>query len=351
MASDRDDLMTLSVQKSYNPNVYAPPRWIGGQGGADFDCAHGTDGVLIKKLEVWSGPWQLRGIRVTLTDGTQQTFGQPEDRAQGSFEFQPGERITSLSLWGNGEGTRCGAFRIITNKGRSFFPKMYKWDLKTEYPAEVGSGIPCGLFGRAGADIDSLAFYLLRPITDSTLKDVTYPTLSSDLVATTPSEIDKVEYDNRKSPVQQSVTLHGSETFSLTTEWSSATALQLGVEWTVKAGIPLVADVQGTTKVSIGETFTYKSSSSSSTTRSIDEPCLVPAGYWMRFTATTYEDTLDLPYNGTFSVTVDSGYVFSYKVSGVYKGASVRSVFVKSDVLGDDGHPTTTQYALARSQS
>uniref|UniRef100_A0A3P9JD23 Jacalin-type lectin domain-containing protein n=1 Tax=Oryzias latipes TaxID=8090 RepID=A0A3P9JD23_ORYLA len=84
-----------------------------------------------------------------------QEFGKPEGGFS-QMEYQDGEQIKSLSLWGNGAGTRLGAIRIRTTLSQEFFPKMTKWNLKKEYPIDVGSGICLGVLGKGGDDIDIL---------------------------------------------------------------------------------------------------------------------------------------------------------------------------------------------------
>ncbi len=71
-------------------------------------------------------------------------------RTVSRVHFKPGECFTSLSLWGNGEGTRLGAIKFTTNQGVQFFAKMTSWGLKTEYPINIGSGFCLGVEGRCG---------------------------------------------------------------------------------------------------------------------------------------------------------------------------------------------------------
>uniref|UniRef100_H2MVP7 Jacalin-type lectin domain-containing protein n=1 Tax=Oryzias latipes TaxID=8090 RepID=H2MVP7_ORYLA len=133
----------------------APVLTIGGQGGRSFSFTGESNGATLKKLWVCVREWQVRGIKVWLTDGQVQEFGEPEGGFS-QMEFQDGEQIKSLSLWGNGAGTRLGTIRIRTTLSQEFFPKMTKWNLKKEYPIDVGSGICLGVLGKGGDDIDIL---------------------------------------------------------------------------------------------------------------------------------------------------------------------------------------------------
>lgn len=49
------------------------------------------------------------------------------------------ESVTYLSIYGNGAGTRCGAFHIKTKKNQDDFPKMHGWPLRKKYLMEIGS--------------------------------------------------------------------------------------------------------------------------------------------------------------------------------------------------------------------
>lgn len=60
---------------------------------------------------MWVGGWYVGGIRVWWTGlDAPTTYGTPNAGSYKEFTFEDGERITSLSLWGNGAGkysARC----------------------------------------------------------------------------------------------------------------------------------------------------------------------------------------------------------------------------------------------------
>ena len=87
-------------------------------------------------------------------------FGKPSGPYK-EYKFTPGELITSMSLWGNGAGTRLGAIKFRTDKGGDFFAKMTSWGLKQEYPIDV-SGACVGVIGRSGDDIDNMGFIFVK---------------------------------------------------------------------------------------------------------------------------------------------------------------------------------------------
>ncbi|KAI5055675.1 hypothetical protein GOP47_0029196 [Adiantum capillus-veneris] len=161
-------------------------RIIGGStGGFSFSLNKASSGgSVVSKLEVWAMENGVKAIRLSFTSGNSYTYGVPEQPSgQGalrlaSFDFQTDELLTSLSLWGNGAGTRFGWIKFKTNKGRTFDHGMYKWGLKEEFVETVASGILVGVKGRANKDIDSLGLVFLQPITYMRFTNMSY-TLSA----------------------------------------------------------------------------------------------------------------------------------------------------------------------------
>ena len=149
---------------------------IGGQGGSSFTFTGRDNGATLKKIGVAVGGWQIKAVRAELTDGRVKTFG--ESVTFKEFTFEPGERFTKLSLWGNDDGSRLGGIRFSTSSGREFFEQMTGSVLKTEYPINVGSGVCLGLEGRSGSDIDNMGFVFINAIKSSVLTDMTYPSLA-----------------------------------------------------------------------------------------------------------------------------------------------------------------------------
>ncbi|CAL8376042.1 unnamed protein product [Arctogadus glacialis] len=150
---------------------------IGGDGGRSF-AYHGLhNGATLKKIEVSLDYWQIQAVRATLTDGRVGTFGR-YDTFHKEFTFSPHERITELSLWDNGQGSRLGGIRFWTSSGRQFSAIMTSWPLVTEFSIDVGSGVCLGLEGSCGHAIDKMGFLFINAIQSSVLTDMTYPSLA-----------------------------------------------------------------------------------------------------------------------------------------------------------------------------
>uniref|UniRef100_A0A673MC95 Jacalin-type lectin domain-containing protein n=1 Tax=Sinocyclocheilus rhinocerous TaxID=307959 RepID=A0A673MC95_9TELE len=175
---------------------------IGGNEGDRFWFTGESNGASLCRMWVWVGPSQVKAVRTWLSDGRKKTFGEPVGEHT-EFSFRPGERIATLSLWGNGNGTRLGAIKFKTDKEREFFVKMTSWGLKTEYPMDVGSGFCLGLVGNSGRDIDCMGFLFLNNIQSVVLCDVRYPTIKQVTPQVSVEEIKSVTYKNKTSVGQR----------------------------------------------------------------------------------------------------------------------------------------------------
>ena len=300
---------------------------IGGKGGKPFSDAKYTNGIVVSGIEAWAGGWQLRGIRITFSDGSAVTRGKREGKYCGSLklDYLAGETVTELSIWGNGAGTRCGAFIIKTSKKKVFFPKMTKWGLKTEYKMNVGGGILLGVIGGAGSDIDRLGFLILDKVTTNVLTQFEYDfnkvTLPEkkyayDITIPNPSKT-----DSDKGTVAKEVDRQRGG------EWFVKAGGKYGQEYKVKGGIPAVAEGETTTKweVSVEAGYTQKWSDNESETVTI--PLIAPALCKTRIVYSYFQGKLDgCPFTATMKYYLQGGGVWDCQVSGFYDGVDTTRV-------------------------
>ncbi|XP_052337422.1 aerolysin-like protein [Oncorhynchus keta] len=174
---------------------------ISGGRGSSFEFHGMNNGATLKKIGVAVEGWQVKAVREELVDRRVATFG--DANTFNEFELDLGERITKLSLWGNGAGTRLGAIKFITSENLQFFEKMASWPLKAEYTIDVGSGICLGLQGRYGSDIDCMGFLFIKTIKSSVMTDMEYPTLSLFKPQVTPEYVKSMSHHNDTSSVQE----------------------------------------------------------------------------------------------------------------------------------------------------
>ncbi|XP_032834780.1 aerolysin-like protein [Petromyzon marinus] len=290
----------------------------GGQGGTDFTFDGRSNGATLEKIWVWVGGWQVKCVKAWLTNGTSAQYGSPLG-SHSEFVFQPGELFSSLSLWGNGAGTRLGAIKFKTSKGREFFVKMTDWGLKTEYPIDIGSGICLGIVGKGGSDIDCMGFVFINSVKRSELINVTYPTLHRELPKVQMEEIKSISYKNRGS-VPQTYKVETSKTVTKTSSWSIANKLEATVSISVTAGIPDVVEVSSGFSFTVGTESTRGVENSESKTELLSFDVTVPPGKTVAIDVNIGRAEIDLPYKGTVRMTLLNGATFDIPMEGVYKG-------------------------------
>jgi hypothetical protein len=215
---------------------------VGGNGGSRFRFENFQSGALLQKFAFWADDSSLIGVSCRLTDGSEHVAGSTTWGQSAGFEFQPGERISRLSLWGNGIGTRAGWVEFDTNLGRKFSFGMTKWGRQTEYHIEVGSGICAGIFGMAGNEIDSLGFLMVKPLESARITDVQYPLAAFDNFYQSSKETIDVTHNNDSNVAEtfsKSASYTHTETDTFTVTGSVRTSLEYMMEWNFQVTVPV----------------------------------------------------------------------------------------------------------------
>ncbi|TRY57775.1 hypothetical protein DNTS_012041 [Danionella cerebrum] len=300
---------------------------IGGNGGGHFSFTGEDSGACLEKIWVWVGGWQVKAIRAWLTDGRNQTFGEPAGTHH-QFIFSPGERFTSLSLWGNGAGTRLGGIKFTTDKGEGFCVKMNDWDLKTEYPIDVGSGYCLGIVGACGADIDHLGFMFLNSVESAVLSNVVYPTLNQRPPNVQVEEVTRGTYVNTTS-VKLTQSVETIKKVINTSLWSQTKSWNFTFSYKIKAGVPGVSSMNLGFAAFIGFETTHSLTNTEEKTESKKTDLEIPPYKKMDLLMTIGRATFDIPYIGTMRIYCKNGSVFEYQTSGQYKGVQYSSLEAK----------------------
>ncbi|XP_064812333.1 aerolysin-like protein [Oncorhynchus masou masou] len=302
-------------------------KTIGGGGGIPFEFHGMKNGATLKKIGVAVEGWQVKAVRVELTDGRVATFGEAKTFIE--FEFGLGERITKLSLWGNGAGTRLGAIKFKTSKDREFFEKMTSWGLKTEYTIDVGSGICLGLQGRSGSDIDCMGFVFLNAVKSTVLTDMKYPTLSLFKPQVTPEYVKSISHHNDTSLVQEESVTY-SKTVTKTSSWSVSNKIESTLEVTVKAGIPNLVELSSGFSLTLGVEHSSSLEKSESITESDTINVKIPPGKTMDVEITVGKANIDLDYEAVVKITCMNGSQLVFPSKGIYTGVTYTSARVST---------------------
>ncbi|KAM9506571.1 aerolysin-like protein isoform 1-T5 [Salvelinus alpinus] len=300
---------------------------IGGQGGSAFEFHGMNNGATLKKIGVAVEGWQVKAVRVELTDGRVATFGEANTFKE--FEFKLGERITKLSLWGNGAGTRLGAIKFTTSENREFFEKMTSWGLKTEYTINVGSGICLGLQGRSGSDIDCMGFLFINNIKSSVLTDMRYPTLSLFKPQVSPEYVKSLSHHNNTSLVQEE-SISYSKTLTKTSSWSVSNKIESTLSVSVKAGIPDLVEVTSGFSLTVGVEHSTSLQKTETITESDTINLKIPPGKTMDVEVTVGRANIDLDYEANVKVTCMNGSQLVFPSKGVYTGVTYTSARVST---------------------
>ncbi|XP_065134515.1 aerolysin-like protein [Paramisgurnus dabryanus] len=301
---------------------------IGGNGGNPFSFTGESNGASLEKIWVWVVDSRVKAVRAWLTDGSDKTFGNP-DGSYHEYTFQPGELITSLSLWGNGMGTRLGAIKFKTNRGGEFFAKMTSWGLKTEYPMNVGSGFCLGIQGNCGSDIDNMGFVFLNKVQSILLTNVKYPTLSEMTPQVVVEEITSSSYKNETSTSQEQ-TIESSKKITKTCSWSNTTSVSATFSMEVTAGILGTAEVTTGFSFTVGTENTYSKEETEERTETKSFKIVIPPQKKVDVLVTIGRCSFDVPYTGTMKVTTNDGAVLTYETRGQHKGVTYTEIRVST---------------------
>ncbi|NP_001373496.1 aerolysin-like [Danio rerio] len=299
---------------------------IGGNGGHEFECHGFISGASLKKIWVWVGGWQIKAVRVWLSDGSDETFGHPYGSHQ-EYVFSDGELFTSLSLWGNGAGTRLGAIKFKTNKDGYFFAHMTEWGLKTEYPIKIGSGFCFGVCGNCGEDIDCMGFMFLEETESVVLTNVNYPTIKESTLNVVMEELKSGTYENKTSVAQQQK-IETSTKVITSSSWSKTSSFSTTFNMEVKAGIPDVVEISGGFSLTVGKSSTYCLEEKKEKNETLTTTIEIPPKRKMDVGIIIGRANFDLPYTGTVKITCKNGSVLQYETKGQYKGVTYTNLKV-----------------------
>eukprot|EP00246_Nothoceros_aenigmaticus_P012308 TRINITY_DN3770_c0_g1_i1.p1 TRINITY_DN3770_c0_g1~~TRINITY_DN3770_c0_g1_i1.p1 ORF type:complete len:358 (+),score=7.69 TRINITY_DN3770_c0_g1_i1:150-1223(+) len=317
-------------------HVQTPVRVIGSTtGGSAFQHWAGSDGRVVERILVYSGPSQIKAITFWFTNTASITVGVPSpNTGSRQYDFQPGERITRLSLWGNGAGTRAGWIRFETTltpqNGRIFDFGMSSWGKKEEFPVDVGSGIFIGLMGRANVDVDSIGFIFVKPLASARVVDVRYPTLDMDVQAgIRPVTLEGFRNTNNNTNGQPlNWTFEGSRTVTESSSWSNTTSFAYHVGWSVEGSVPFLASAGASGGWELSVSVTHEHTSSTERSLAWSNAGTLDPGQTVSLEAVTRVGNLNIDYEAAFEVVLRDGSRFRYPFKDTYFGTAYAGVEV-----------------------
>ncbi|XP_043100264.1 aerolysin-like protein [Puntigrus tetrazona] len=301
---------------------------VGGTGGCPFSFTGTNNGAGLEKIGVWVGECQVKAVKVWLSDGRSETFGNPDGPYQ-EYTFKSGECFASLSLWENKAGTHLGAIKFKTNQDGEFYAEMTNGGLKKERPIDIGSGFCLGVEGRADACIDRAGLVFLNAVESVVVTDVSYPTLHQLTPQVVVEEIKTGSYANETSANQQQ-TIETSKKVTKTSSWSMSRSFTETFSVVVKAGIPEVKEISRGYGFSVGGESTYSHEHADERAETLSTAVDVPPRRKVDVDITIGRVAFDLPYTGTVKITCKNGAVLEYQTKGQYKGVTYTDIKVNT---------------------
>jgi len=300
---------------------------VGGFGGSGFQTCKwvvNQSALIVKGLDVWWNSSTLRGIQVTFSDNTRSSvYGSASDN-HNSITFAPGELITSMTLWGNGNGTRTGRIRLTTSAGQTFdYGKNTSG--QTPYDAGVGSGILVGICGRSGNDIDMLGpVFLNGAVTSIAISNVQYnPPLTGSSSGISQVTLDEVHYYNPPNAKQNLPwTFDNSVSRTTSTSFTQGTATTYGVNVSVEVSAELFG-IGG--KVTTGFTWQNTDTQETTVSTSFQETLAwgvageLQPGQGITVTALCQQGVGQANYTSTVTLKLADGTVSSYSEAGIFR--------------------------------
>ncbi|OCH85905.1 hypothetical protein OBBRIDRAFT_838593 [Obba rivulosa] len=250
-----------------------------------------------------------------------------------SIVFAPGEKVTSLTLWGDGDGTCTSHIHITTSAGQTFDCGK---DIsgQTAYDASIGSGIFVCLDGRSGADVDTPgAFFLNGSVTSISISNLVYnPPLTGTSAGISQIILDEVVYSNPSSATQD-VAWNFSDSVTLTTSTSftQSSSTTYGVSVTVDVTAELFeigASVGG--GYTWETTGTQETNSSTSTEETFTWGLSGELSPGESLTATSFcqQGTGEANCTSTVKLALTDGMISSYSENGVFNNVVYTSAQV-----------------------
>eukprot|EP00927_Polykrikos_kofoidii_P057341 TRINITY_DN5145_c0_g1_i1.p1 TRINITY_DN5145_c0_g1~~TRINITY_DN5145_c0_g1_i1.p1 ORF type:complete len:380 (-),score=34.23 TRINITY_DN5145_c0_g1_i1:22-1161(-) len=317
------------------PSNDAGGACVGGSSGVDFHH-HQKEGV-VRSLTVWytshadsnSG---VKAIRLEyFNDLKTHIFGHSEHgQTHQTIRFQPGETLVGdLTLSGNGFGTRLGFIEFSTSAGQHFAAGQ---NSHKKYLFPSGNSFISGVAGRAGADIDSLAFIFWKPLTGLKYVAISYPTLDSLAKMRSPEVVASFDYCNDNDVPRQFVssTLSKEETIGSDSCFTASFSETIGSSLTVEASVPTLADVTAQTHWELSAQQEFQNCKNHSTTKTMGftSPALTLGAHKRtQFRYTQWQGSLrSLPFTARLRMTFTDGSTYETTESGSYKGTAFLTI-------------------------
>ncbi|KAG9235422.1 hypothetical protein BJ875DRAFT_495019 [Amylocarpus encephaloides] len=317
---------------------YAPTISVGADDIEDspkFCWAEYDQGLVVVGLEVWAARFHIKGVKMTMSDGSNRMIGQQQVDPQGGNEriaWGIKDKVTALKMWKNKDKKGLGKIEIEISNGKKLVCGNQK-ETSHDGPELIdpAGGTILGAKGAAGAWLENLGFLFLRStIDEADIIDVKFDENMDQWNAEgrgiRSQDFGNSYFVNQDPPGSPNATFKFSNSKIVT---SSKTLTQssthvVGAEVSVKVGgkvgVPFVAE--GSIEVTATAKYSFERMNSEATTntetRTIrwDWDGSIAPGKATHCKATAQSGEFSSPYTSTVNVHMVDGTTFEIKQKG-----------------------------------
>ena len=335
-----------------NPDVTIATPIIGGTAGSPFMVDTTVQGKVLQSLKVWHHE-RVDAIALLFSgDDEWCYFGQIKgDNRESQITLQPGEVITSVTLYKTGDEpeSNLSSIHLETNRGQTLDAGT---DRRAPYFVTIlGSGICVGAQGRHDKEIRALGFIFFRPISRMRMYNVQYPQLEMSPPGITVEQLNKFAASNPNTPDNNVLKwiFQGLERRTRQSSWSATVGVEAYGEISVEAGIPEVASASHKFGWKVSASVTYATVNATEVQLAWNVGGVLDPGESVGLVAKVGRGEITTPYRANVEVTFTNGRQLSFEQSGLYSGVSYSEVEITALEPGDSFRRIET--FVARSQA
>ncbi|KXJ89916.1 hypothetical protein Micbo1qcDRAFT_177101 [Microdochium bolleyi] len=274
---------------------------------------------LVKYLEVWTTKDCLAGILVEYTDGYRARNGNLWGEMK-SITLAPGETITSLGLYDNGNKTRCGGLRLTTSRNQTLSHTAGS-NFK-EHSQTCHSGLMAGIYGKADVDIDRLGFYFLKDIANLSItiedKDWIDSPVGTDKSISS-ATLAVAEYGN-SGPADTTYSFSGEKTITNSRTFTQSSTSTWGLNVQISASIFEIG-IKGEASWSLSKMTSNATTFTESSTVGTTISGTLKPGIAIKCATLCEFGALDIKYKSHVVVAFKDGQRLEFTEPGVFKNA------------------------------
>lgn len=227
--------------------------------------------------------------------------------------------VGSITIGGNGIGTRAGYFEFRTNMGRTYKAGT----LHTPYIFQSNNGFLTGFYGLHGNDIDALGITLMKEIRRVEYREINYPYLQSYSRDTQP-KIYISSYCNDTPLDQPNQQFTWERTKGEKAIFSNDVSFAFGQQAQVQGGVPFVAQASSTFYWDVGYTRTWGTETNTLETFKDTYSYIAPNRTRTVGTFSFWDSRCDVDYTASMVYSFRDGSSHTFRIQDRFEGAYIQ---------------------------